>query len=179
MLPSALHLHLCCKELLTWRPEVCSWSWERGMHVASQLAVCVTNSCSCKGYRCPSFSCRWESQRWTKRWKKQFAIKFSPSWSELCWLFALSVQKKKRGALWQWSICYVIRVLQKISVSNSRAGVSVSVVGRLAEGLRSALALSATIGVSARFFQALNLDKFHVIGWLRWFLQVSVWVMAG
>lgn len=69
------------------------------------------------------------------------------------------------------------RVLQEISISNS--AVSVSVLGRLGEGLRSVLALlSASMGVSARSFQASNLDKFHMMGWLRWFMQVSIGVIG-
>lgn len=61
MLPSAPHLHLCCKELLTWRAEVCFWSRRGGACGIS--VICVTNSCCCKSYQYPLFSCRWESKR--------------------------------------------------------------------------------------------------------------------
>lgn len=111
------------------------------------------------------------------RKKTQFAIKFSSSWPELWWLLAWKKKKKlsssKVFVMWSGFCRKSAYQIQQLEYQFQCLG------GLLKEWDQFSLCLSAAIGVSARFFQALSLAKFHVIGWLRWFLPVSVRAMAG
>lgn len=111
------------------------------------------------------------------RKKTQFAIKFSSSWPELWWLLAWKKKKKlsssKVFVMWSGFCRKSAYQIQQLEYQFQCLG------GLLKEWDQFSLCLSAAIGVSARFFQALSLAKFHVIGLLRWFLPVSVRAMAG